>query len=839
MADKTALYENEATQFYADSGDKTQFYGDGETRSEEHGLQVGDELELNHKKYKISHIISQNSGEAVIYGVRDSKDKSFALKMYFEFRRPSDEPNPESLRRILQITDPDLLKLHDFGTGKDKFQGKYCFEISDLAQGGDLLSISDFEEKFTPEFLETKVVPQIFKGIRTLHRNKIFHCDLKPQNVFFRDEDQTNLVIGDYGSAKTFDFENGKDARKTSTVKGTDFYLPPEQARGFISEKNDYYSFGMILLHLVYPNNVCQIGDYARLSRQKLKEIIERQFENQAIIDYADYKGRINDLIAGLTLSNVSNRWGEQEVRKWLSGEVSEIKYRSENRFSAEKKIEPIDLGDRVIQTELDLIDFIENDSEWYEILIEDRTGRDLFNKWLVSIHNLRTKREIDKIIKGNQQYGIEFIQEALLRFFQPYRPITIKNWAYDFAIADDLKFETSRYFGRLLSDYYTLYELRLHLFKYKLALENCPAQNEADSVRSILLECHQKFNPEATTPYPDSDLVDWLGDTVGRLIGKEKAQLCIHFQEVTEDGVFCKVSESLSSYFAERGEDLEVEYTEERTFEYPEYPSEKMEDGSLHFSSAKMYDLTVEHIRKQLITNKPMDFEEFKGFENELHQKNSPIWKKRLEKEEVLIDFQEITKKTMPIEYEDDKYSTYVIKYETKYPKIFLDKQEISLYLPANQSVQEFYAEELNTFMNWRKIKQNVREQFGEKTRIKFTSDSKELVKIILQKYYRRDMIASSLAFIPILVNIIILFTGFEIAEYTGILIGLALVGCLAAGMISRRGLYLGIFIFHFLFSNELDLILQALIPSVTFVIYWIYLYSGYSTSKQYDSHF
>jgi serine/threonine protein kinase len=102
-----------------------------------------------------------------------------------------------------------------------------------------------------------------------LHQHRIYHCDLKPQNIFFLDEAQIDIVIGDYGSAKTFEFDAEKQSRKTTTVKGTDFYLPPEQARGFISEKNDYYSFGMILLHLVYPGSCSDAGKRSKIPQSQ------------------------------------------------------------------------------------------------------------------------------------------------------------------------------------------------------------------------------------------------------------------------------------------------------------------------------------------------------------------------------------------------------------------------------------------------------------------------------------------------------------------------------------------------------------------------------------------
>lgn len=299
---KTLTYSNSAqenkTQTYSDSQNfpKTQTYSDSEsepayiydltqiygsssnfsgglTITTTHNLTIGDVVVLNDASYTITGIISEGTGEAVIYTIQDSSDDIFALKLYFEFPNPKDEPNPKALERIKQINDPDILRLYDFGTGINKYQGKYCFEICDFARGGNLVG----QNYDSLDFIIGTIIPQMFNGIQTLHKHKIYHCDLKPENIFWLDAEHSDLVIGDYGSAKTFEETSQKHLTHTSTTKGTNFYLAPEQPRGIVSAKNDYYSFGMILLHLLYPQYV---------THEYLHKIIERQYERKPIIDY-------------------------------------------------------------------------------------------------------------------------------------------------------------------------------------------------------------------------------------------------------------------------------------------------------------------------------------------------------------------------------------------------------------------------------------------------------------------------------------------------------------------------------------------------------------------------
>ena len=145
----------------------------------------------------------------------------------------------------------------------------------------DLFAVANFKEKYTKDFIEKIIVPEILNGIRKLHEFKIYHCDLKPSNIFFKDRNQTDLLIGDYGSAKAYDLETIKEIRKTSTVKGTETYLAPEQPRGIISEKNDYYSFGIILLHLLYPEQFSSENNIRQVDKGKFEKIVETKMNRR------------------------------------------------------------------------------------------------------------------------------------------------------------------------------------------------------------------------------------------------------------------------------------------------------------------------------------------------------------------------------------------------------------------------------------------------------------------------------------------------------------------------------------------------------------------------------
>jgi len=484
-SDVTGTYGSGAaarTATYQSKSEKTYSYADlqeTDFKSKTHGLGVGDNIRLYNRDYAITAIISEGTGEAVIYKIADSELRDFALKLYFEFSNPKEEPNGETLRRIKEIVDPDILRLYDFGVGSDKYQGRYCFEISDFAEGGDLFSVNDLKAHYTAKHIEKTVIPEVFNGIKKLHSYRIYHCDLKPWNILYLDASRTDIVIGDYGSGKTFDLETEKESRKTSTLKGTEAYLSPEQSRGIISEKNDYYSFGVILLHLLYPESIAADSDFRRTDKEKFERIVERQYNSMPVIDYDSRHGRLNTLIAGLTLLNHHNRWGSTEVEKWLKGEEVEVKYRGDGFES----VQPVKLGYATVKTSQDFINVLESSPSGYEDLIEDPDTYSTVKAWLDSYRDIPTRKAFDSAVRFYQPLGKEYVKEAALRFFAPQRTVALDMHLFDFFSSVDLRKDVDAFVAKLdeVWKITSLEKLRFYLFQLELCLRQIQISSKGE----------------------------------------------------------------------------------------------------------------------------------------------------------------------------------------------------------------------------------------------------------------------------------------------------------------------------------------------------------------------
>ena len=428
------LSEGSTTQAYSDEptgqGSPSGAPPDGRTLL--HGLGPGDRVDLPSGTVTVDAVVAGDAGtghratgEAAVYRVRTETDEVRALKLYRAFDDPRHEPNPEALSRIQALKDADVLRLYDFGTGERKWRGLFCYELAAFAEGGTMLSTGDgtaldagaLRAEYTSETVAAIVVPQIFLGLQRLHGLDIVHGDLKPQNVFYVDRKRKDLVLGDYGSAKTFsDADAGAQNRATTIVKGTSLYMAPEQSENIVAYPNDYYSFGMILLRLLYP----EVDEDRRAA---LRSIRERRKSGREIWPFNPEFGRLNDLIGGLTLDSMDRRWGRGEVEEWIGGGSPRVRYASQDT-----RTEPFRLGpDVVFHAGADVAAYIEaNPRAWYETLIEDTDSYRMLREWLLKTEGPTRKKYFEGIVKHYQSRGRALLTEAVLRYFSPYGPIPL-----------------------------------------------------------------------------------------------------------------------------------------------------------------------------------------------------------------------------------------------------------------------------------------------------------------------------------------------------------------------------------------------------------------------------
>lgn len=252
-------------------------------------------------RFKIKKVIAENTGEASLL-LTENDGISQVIKLYHMNTKPD-----ERIEKVLEKISSPYVMPHTKGGVYDE----RAYEILPYFEKGDLAKHIPMK----PEFIESVVVKSVNEGLKVLHDNNIIHRDIKPSNLFLSD-DETTVVLGDFGISSLLDSNVSVRATSMSRTFG---YSAPEASSGFVSKESDYYSMGITLLHLAMGQD-----PFAGMTdMQILYSTINKPLEIPSIVP-----PRLQQLIRGLTVKDRNNRWGYEEVSRWLNNEDVEIKER-------------------------------------------------------------------------------------------------------------------------------------------------------------------------------------------------------------------------------------------------------------------------------------------------------------------------------------------------------------------------------------------------------------------------------------------------------------------------------------------------------------------------------
>ncbi|XP_058219439.1 probable receptor-like protein kinase At5g20050 [Rhododendron vialii] len=129
-----------------------------------------------------------------------------------------------------------------------------------------------------------KIIADIAKGLAYLHdecRQKIYHLDIKPQNILLDDNFVTK--VSDFGLAKLIDKDQ---SRVVATLGETPGYMAPEWLSSFITEKVDVYSFGVVVLEILSGRRNLDMSQPEE--EMHLLGLFERKGEEGQLLDMVD-----------------------------------------------------------------------------------------------------------------------------------------------------------------------------------------------------------------------------------------------------------------------------------------------------------------------------------------------------------------------------------------------------------------------------------------------------------------------------------------------------------------------------------------------------------------------
>lgn len=215
------------------------------------------------EKYEILEKLRQG-GMGAVYKVRHRLlDEVRVVKVLRSWALGSEEARSRFLheaRVASRLRHPNLAVLHDFAVDED----------------GEAWLVSEYIDGWTlrellrrlgppPLSLGLEIGRQSLKAIGHLHRQRIVHRDISPDNLMLtRDVDGLPLVkLIDLGIAKAL--EDGSGATATGVFLGKPRYASPEQFLEIpVDERSDLYSFGVVFYELLTGR--CPIAGHDALS---------------------------------------------------------------------------------------------------------------------------------------------------------------------------------------------------------------------------------------------------------------------------------------------------------------------------------------------------------------------------------------------------------------------------------------------------------------------------------------------------------------------------------------------------------------------------------------------
>jgi serine/threonine protein kinase len=194
-------------------------------------------------RYTILEEIGRSDKATVYLADSAAMEQVVALKVANRILRDNDSCSALFAREYAAMSvlrHPSVVDIHDYGVhdGLEYLAMEY-FPRGDL-KARLMRRISESES--------LHYLREIAASLNVVHQAGLLHRDLKPPNVMLRDNDQVVLI--DFGLA--FEVASGLRSTHTGVLRGSPYYMSPEQALGEeLGPKADLYSLGVILYEML------------------------------------------------------------------------------------------------------------------------------------------------------------------------------------------------------------------------------------------------------------------------------------------------------------------------------------------------------------------------------------------------------------------------------------------------------------------------------------------------------------------------------------------------------------------------------------------------------------
>ena len=189
-----------------------------------------------------------------------------------------------------------------FDTGKIE---NYHYTIMEYLEESLKDRMHQYPENKIPPKMALKITRKIMSALDYAHWQGVFHRDIKPDNIMFR-QDSTPVLM-DFGISLLFDIQDEDDRlTKEGIIMGTIHYMSPEQClnKKGIDGRSDIYSMGVVLYEMLTGKKPFEGDSQLNIAFKHTKDPIPRLpkeiSQYQPIIDGMMAKNRDDRISSGV-----------------------------------------------------------------------------------------------------------------------------------------------------------------------------------------------------------------------------------------------------------------------------------------------------------------------------------------------------------------------------------------------------------------------------------------------------------------------------------------------------------------------------------------------------------
>ncbi len=193
-------------------------------------------------KFEVIGPLGTGAHSTILQIRRKSDSKNYALKVV-----PIDGPEDmkfydqaeHELRVAGMLNHPNLVQVYALEKVRNWiFRVKKVHLLIEYVNGKTLDTVGPIP---LPHLVQIFV--QVAEGLNHMHRQGVFHADLKPNNIILSKANQAKII--DYGLAWIRGEGKGR-------IQGTPEYMAPEQSKHkMVNERTDMYNFGAALYRML------------------------------------------------------------------------------------------------------------------------------------------------------------------------------------------------------------------------------------------------------------------------------------------------------------------------------------------------------------------------------------------------------------------------------------------------------------------------------------------------------------------------------------------------------------------------------------------------------------